>query len=311
MSWLTAVRRFAQSSNFPVRGLAAHVRTYRRAATVAAIVLAAVAALCGALAMVTAVTAPATVPVAISGTVLSKSAELFGAGDGDKHLAGVDIYEAGKGARITCEPVPATSTLTPAAPGAPAVLDDEADKEDLTESEAESDQSASPAIEIGTDGSVNRDDAKKLVNPVPPGTSALTAHVWFLYRLSGLGDWDAFIAAYHDKGLRGDDESEDAPLAQVQALNISGAQMERYRLTAASLALSGLYTGRFADPYPEYRELLSTELLSTCFADSEVADQRMTLPPAAVTSSVPAPEEVTPPAHSTEQGLDAVEEPGG
>lgn len=271
------------------------VRTYRRILTIGAVTMASVVAACVVMAVVTAVTTPAAVPVAIAGTVLSEAAELFGGGDGDKHLSGADIATAGDGAQIDCEPVPAsTSTPSAAPPTATAPAgDDETDGEMQTQEPADS--AATAPIAIGTSGSMSRDDAKKLIDPVPPKASALTAHVWFLYRLAGLGDWETFIAAYRDKGMRGDDEAENAPLVQVQALNITGAQIERYRLTGASLALSGLYTGRFDDPYPEYRKLLSTELLSTCFADSEVADQRMTLPPAAaVTSSVPEPEVAEP-----------------
>lgn len=297
LPWLTTVRRFLQSSATSA-GCATlkQARTYRSILTVGAVTMASVVAVCVAMAVVAAVTTPAAVPVAIAGTVLSKAAELFGSGDGDKHLSGTDIATAGDGAQIDCQPVPAPSTVTSTpivAPPTSPVPDDVGEIEDEAGTEEPASAAMSP-IEIGTNGSMSHDDAKKLIDPVPPKTSALTAHVWFLYRLAGLGDWDTFIAAYRDKGLRDDDEAENAPLVQVQALNSSGAQMERYRLTAASLSLSGLYTGRFDDPYPEYRELLSTELLSTCFANSELADQRMTLPPATVTSSVPELESTEP-----------------
>ena len=114
------------------------------------------------------------------------------------------------------------------------------------------------------------------------GTSALTAHVWFLYRLAGLGDWGTFIAAYNAAGLSGSDESPDAPLRQVQMLNTAGVDIEPYRLTAAALSVAAQTTGRVTDPYPVFREVTSTELLGSCSDDPELVAARAPLPPPAV-----------------------------
>ena len=124
-------------------------------------------------------------------------------------------------------------------------------------------------IPLGNGGSISREDAALLLAPLEPGSSTLKAHVWFLYRLAGLGGWDRFTAAYAAAGLRGDEDSANAPLRQVQTLNTVVSDMERYRLTAAALAAAGEQTGRFTDPYPRYREMVATELMSSSMSGTE------------------------------------------
>lgn len=192
---------------------------------------------------------------------------------------------------MTCHPVaPAATATTTAIAAAPSPAEP---------AEAPPSQSTPPTalapIVVGADGSLDRDSAAALIDPVRPGTSTLRAHVWFLYRLAGLGDWNTFIAAYRDAGLHDDDSDAGAPLRQVQALNTVGADMERYRLTAAALAAAGEYTGRLSDPYPDYRDLVATELVSSCLGDSTDVGVRMTLPPPSITPAAP----VTSPAPGT------------
>lgn len=265
-------------------------------------------------ALVPVVTAPVAAPVAVAGKVLGGVAGLFGTAFGDNSLTGKEIEDAGRGSGIDCKPQD-----VPTPTSRPAVDTPDASTAELSPDSG--DDAASPAapdaatpkaspIAVRTDGSLSRDDARRLIDPVPIKTSALTAHVWFLYRLAGIGDdWGGFVTAYRDAGLHGDDEAEDAPLLQVQRLNHDGVPVDGYRLTAASLAASGLYTGRFSEPYPGYRQLLATELLSGCMAKTGLEERRMKLPPAAVTSPAPVPDAADLPASAASPEPVSEEEP--
>jgi len=247
--------RSMASGGGPVGALRALARYRRRVLVAAVLVFAATAAMVLSLFAVVFVSSPATVPVVIAGSVISEAAELFGGG-GRNTMSGRELAEAAAGTEITCRPVPVESV-------AAGPLSEDPQLGPMP-------AAAMEPIAVAADGSVDRADAAALIDPVLPGTSSLTAHVWFLYRLGGLGDWDQFVAAYRANGFRDSDESPDAPLSQVQALNSAGVDMERYRLTAAALTAAGQYTGRLRDPYPGYRELVITELATRCFDDSKI-----------------------------------------
>ncbi len=227
---------------------------------------------------------PVAAPVAIAAKLLPDVADLFGAGDNSGAEMSVQQFSAaGSDAAITCRTrVTPTSSLTAAAEQTGEVL--------ALNAAAPNSAPVAKPISINHDGSINRLDARALIDPVLPGTSALTANVWFLYRLAGLGDWDTFVAAYKLAGLHDDDEGSNAPLMQVQALNASGVDMEQYRLTAAALTAAGQFTGRLKDPYPGYRELVAMELVSGCLDDPAATTLRATLPPPSITTA-PAPVE--------------------
>lgn len=212
---------------------------------------------------VTVFTAPAAAPVAVAAAVLGPAAEVFGDGGGGA-ISADQLAAAADQGDVTCDLAPAEDPAT-AAPD-PGVSGEDPDERPQP-------------IALGRGGSISREDVARLVGPLPPGTSTLTAHVWFLYRLAGLGSWDRFAAAYTAAGLRPDEDSPNAPLRQVQALNSAVSDMERYRLTAAALAAAGELTGRLTDPYPRYRELVSVELVSSCMTGTGAEAERMTLPP--------------------------------
>ena len=221
-------------------------------------------------------TAPAAAPVAVTATVLGSAAEVFGAGEGSEALSGNQLEEAASQGDVTCDLAPAAdpATTTAAAPSSETATE----TADPTVSADSLPERPAP-IPLGSGGSISREDAALLLAPLEPGSSTLKAHVWFLYRLPGLGDWNRFTAAYAAAGLRADEDSANAPLRQVQALNTAVSDMERYRLTAGALAAAGEQTGRFTDPYPRYREMVAIELMSSCMSGTGAEGERMTLPP--------------------------------
>ncbi|BBX87906.1 hypothetical protein [Mycolicibacterium aubagnense] len=273
----------------PAAVLAAIARRRRQLVWLLATLGALSAVACGVLAvcsLLLVVLSPAAAPVAIAGKVLSNVADLFGDGQGEDSISGRQLPAAGDGGSESCRPLPppglavSSGELSSAPPSA----------DPPTPSPA----TGIAAITVGADGSLDRTDAAALIAPIPLRTSALRAHVWFLYRMSGLGDWDRFTAAYRDARLSDDDKRSDAPLQQVQALNTVGADIERYRLTAAALVTAGERTGLLSDPYPDYQQLVATELVSSCFDNSSAEDARMTLPPPATTiAQTPPPPAVT------------------
>jgi hypothetical protein len=236
------------------------------------------------LAFIAVLSAPAAAPIIVASKVLGSAAEAFGPGDGE--LTGEELAQSGEQSDLICDAAPEADTV--AADTEPTVTETPT-VEDLTATEDDSPVAPDP-IRIGEGGSISRDDADLLLAPLTPGASTLRAHVWFLYRLAGLGDWAAFTIAYEDAGLAVDEESDNAPLRQVQAINSTGADIERYRLTAAAMVEAGQQTGWFTDPYPEYRELVMVEVLSGCLSDA--GSDRMVLPPASITTTAPAPDEV-------------------
>ncbi len=294
MNWLGLLRRIRALDGFsnPLELLRRAAR-FRWAIIAAAALLSLPLVVVLSVALVLVVSAPVAAPVAVAGRVLGGASEVFGKTFGGDGLTGAEIAEAGRGSGVECKlqdvPDQGTDVTATASPPTPSEAPNDADPADgRIPATAENPVPKAPPIAVRTDGSISRDDAKLLVDLVPVKTSALTAHVWFLYRLGGIGsDWNTFITAYRDAGLRGDDESTDAPLAQVQKLNHGDDPIDGYRLTAASLAASGLYTGRFSEPHPSYRELLTAELMSSCMDKTGLDDKRMALPPAAVTSSAP------------------------
>lgn len=217
-------------------------------------------------------TAPAAAPVAVAAAVLGPAAEVFGDGEGGQ-VSGPRLAEIAGDGTVTCDRAPRPDTTSTSGADSPTA----ADQPDPTA--ADTSAGGIGPIPLGPGGSISREDAARLVDPLPPHTSTLRAHVWFLYRLAGLGDWDQFTAAYSAAGFHGDEDSPDAPLRQVQALNRGGADVGRYRLTAAALAAAGEQTGRLADPYPRYRELVTVELMSSCMSGTGADDEQMTLPP--------------------------------
>lgn len=243
------------------------------------------AAACGVLAacsMLLVVASPAAAPVAIAGKVLSNVTDLFGEGQGQDSISGRQLLAAGDGGNESCRPRGPVAGLAASA-GEPSIAPPGADPGPASPS------AGTAAIAVGADGSLDRADAAALITPIPLRTNALRAHVWFLYRMAGLGDWDRFTAAYRDGGLDDGDTRSDAPLQQVQALNTIGADIERYRLTAAALVTAGERTGLLSDPYPDYQQLVATELVSSCFDNSGAEDVRMTLPAPATTTTAPTP----------------------
>ena len=180
----------------------------------------------------------------------------------------VQIWIPRNHVRATCDLAPTAypATTTPAAPSSETATD----ATDPTMS-ADAPPERPQPIPLGNGGSISREDAALLLAPLEPGSSTLKAHVWFLYRLAGLGDWDRFTTAYAATGLHADEDSPNAPLRQVQALNTVVSDMERYRLTAAALAAAGEQTGRFSDPYRRYREMVAIELMSSCGKEVEAA----------------------------------------
>ncbi|BBY54083.1 hypothetical protein H7J07_05595 [Mycobacterium koreense] len=286
---ISAVRRFRQMGDKQPPLLLMRLMRARTIAAVLAAVSAAFALLVVLVMVLVAITAPVAIPAAIVGTVISDVADLFGGGKKPDAITGADLADAGRDADITCKPVPVSALPKPAASQPPAPVEGEPggdqgqDDEDVTPPATV----VSP-IEIHADGSLEHSDAEMLVNAVPPHTSVITAHVWFLYRMAGLGDWDGFVAAYRAAGLDEKDRADDAPLAQVQKLNTIGVDIDPYRLTAAALATAGMQTQRYEVPYEDYREILSTELMSSCLQDAGLEAKRMTLPPPATPSPVPA-----------------------
>lgn len=223
----------------------------------------------------------ATGPVSIAGKLLPDAADLFGSGE---DLSGEQLAAAGRDGSITCR---VRATVSNSDTAAPDIAPIEAVQ--VPDSQTAPKPSTAPAavepIPIKEDGSVSKDDARTLIDPVLPGTSALQANVWFMYRAAGLGDWDTFTAAYRSAELRDDDQSPDAPLQQVQRLNSRGVDMEPYRLIAAALTSAGQVTGRLKDPYPGFRDLIVTELVSGCLDADPASSERVKLPPPVVTTT--------------------------
>ncbi|CPW66997.1 Uncharacterised protein [Mycobacteroides abscessus subsp. bolletii] len=221
----------------------------------------------------------ATGPVSIAGKLVPDAADVFGTGG---EMEGGDLAAVGREGDILCRNG-ATPSSSTAGAFESAAIGPVADSSAATTTSTP--PNAIEPIPVNADGSISKADAQRLVDPVLPGTSALQADVWFMYRLAGLGDWDTFTAAYRAAGLREDDESPDAPLQQVQLLNSRGVDMEPYRLTAAALTSAGEVTGRLEDPYSGFRDLIVTELVSGCFDDDQTSLERSALPPPVVTSS--------------------------
>ena len=247
---------------------------YRRVAAVLAAASAVVIVPVGTAVTAGIVSAPATAPAAVAAAVLDQAAAVFGGGEGNAAADEMIAAAADGPVRCTQPAIPAPGQPIPPPAAIPA--------------NSTAPVPATPVAPIPVDSSVGLSvtDAHLLVDPVPPGTGALTANVWFLFRMAGLGDWQTFTAAYAAAGLRGDDNRADAVLAQAQALNAVGAPIEGYRLTAAALTQAGLMAGRLADPDPEFRQVLAVELVSGCVADEEAAAARVSLPPP---SMAPAP----------------------
>lgn len=245
--------------------------------------------MCATVVLIAVITAPAAAPIIAAGTALGSAAEAFDGGDGE--MTGEELAQAGADSGITCDAVPAPENFPPAT--APIVAASPESGE--TVPTPESGPVAPEPIRIDEGGSISRDDAESLLEPLTQGTSTLRAQVWFLYRLAGMGDWAAFTTAYENAGLSPTDESSDAPLRQVQTLNANGVPVEPYRLTAAAMTEAGQKTGRFTHPYPEYENLLVVEVLSSCLSDSDAGESRMTLPAPSITTPAPAPVEVAEP----------------
>jgi len=245
--------------------------------------------ICAVAVLIAVITAPAAAPVIAAATVLGSAAEAF-SGEGGE-MTGSELAQAGTDSGVTCDAIPAPEAITAAAT---AVAADSPESGD-TVSATEPGPVAPEPIQIGEGGSISRDDAELLLEPLTPGTSTLRAHVWFLYRLAGMGDWAAFTTAYENAGLSPAEEYPDAPLRQVQTLNANGVPVERYRLTAAAMAEAGQKTGRFTDPYPGYEDLLVVEVLSSCLSNTDAGESRMTLPAPSTTVVAPAPAEVAEP----------------
>lgn len=263
--------------------MAARTRQPARRLLVAVVVV-----LCGALAVVAGVAvlvgvlvSPAAAPVAIVATVLGPAAAAFGSGE-DGQLTGAQLAEAADGSGLQCDNAPEVDRA-PLRTGTP--------EDPPVAVPGETSGSGTTPIQLGEGGSISRADAEMLLAPLGESSSTLRAHVWFLYRLSGAGNWMQFAKAYEDSGLAADEESDNAPLRQVQQINTVGADVERYRLTAAALAGAGQLTGRLTDPYPDYRQLVAAELIGSCVSDS--GEERMVLPPPA-TSMAPSDPRSTP-----------------
>lgn len=217
-------------------------------------------------------TALVAAPAAVAGSVLGTAAEVLGGGDDPEEVSGQQLAGIGQQAPVNCDAAPAASV--PVAPAMPA-----GDRVDAAPDTSGPPDAVVTPIPLREGGSIGREDIELLIAPIREGESALKAHVWFLYRLAGLGDWDTFNAAYTLAELRSDETGPAAPLRQVQELNPAGADVGRYRLTAAALVSAGEQTGRLRDPYPEYREFVAVELLGSCLGDSDVTGMLAELPP--------------------------------
>ena len=218
---------------------------------------------------------PAVVPAAVVSTVLGSDADLFNVGSGE--ISGGEWAEFADDLDARCDRVASSGDLPVEVPTQGAAAIGGGDSTDVS------------AMTLGEGGRPSRDDVAQLLEPLPMEANSLLAHVWFLYRLAGLGDWDRFAADYAAAGLSEEEDSPDAPLRQVQELNAVGVEMEPYRLTAAALVGAGQQTGRFVDPYPRYRELVAVELLSSCHTGTDAEDSRMTLPPPRIAPTAAAP----------------------
>ncbi len=252
----------------------------RRLIVIPLLVLTMVMVLVMAITVVVAIfTAPAAAPVAVASTVLGTAADVFGGGEGDAS-SGSDLAAAANPSEVKCDLAPAPDPETPTP--VPTTAETAAVAADSNSGEAPS----TAAVRLGRGGSISRDDAAMLIAPLENGTSALKAHVWFLYRLAGIGDWESFNSAYTAAGLRDDEDSANAPLRQVQIFNTARADVGMFRLTAAALVAVGEQTGRFRDPYPRYRDLVAIELMSSCMSGTGTDEDRMTLPPPGPPESV-------------------------
>lgn len=226
--------------------------------------------------LVSVIPKPAVVTVVVAAQVLGSVSEVFGDNGGD--LTGEELSRAADGAGVECDGAPAGQAVNTTAATT-------ADDGTLDTNRGTS-AGVKPMV-LGAQGSIGQEDTETLLDPLPREVSSLRAHVWFLYRLSGMGDWDQFTATYTAAGFSDSEETDNAPLRQVQRLNAIGADVGRYRLTAAALVSAGQQTGWFTDPYPGYRDLVAVELIGSC--DSASAEDRMALPlPAATPSEIQA-----------------------
>ena len=265
----------------PVVEKALHRIGYKRVLVTLTALVAVAAIGFGSLIAIAMASSPAAVPVAIAGKVLSGVTDLFGGGDGGSGdtLSPKELAEAGAAdapeCRIARVPAgsPAAAATTSRTPSSGAATTTAAGSRPVS------------AIAVATDGSVSRSDARALIEPVAPGTSALTAHVWFMYRLAGLGDWAAFTAAYERAGLDDADKDPEAPFKQVQALNPTGVDLAPYRVTAAALTSAAESTGRVRDPYPDYRAVVGKELVAACVDDPGVSSISPSMPKPSTSSS--------------------------
>lgn len=278
----------------PVVEKALHRIGYKRVLLTLTAVVAVTVIAFGSLIVIAMASSPAAVPVAIAGKVLSGVTDLFGDGDDDSAdtLSPKELAEAGASGAPECR-----IARVPAGSQAAAPTTTRAPGSAVATTTASGSRPVS-AIAVATDGSVSRSDARALIEPVLPGTSALTAHVWFMYRLAGLGDWAAFTAAYERAGLDDGDKDPEAPFKQVQALNPAGVDLSPYRVTAAALTSAAESTGRVKDPYPDYRAVVGKELVAGCIDDPGVSSIRPSMPKPS-TSSTPT---TSPPATTTAPG---------
>lgn len=132
-----------------------------------------------------------------------------------------------------------------------------------------------------------------LVPPVPKGTPALVAQVWFMWRMAGMGpNWETFIGRYRVAALHENQKGRGAALDQIQKLNREGVDIEKYRQPAAALTLAGIKVKRYESPGEDFVEELGVELLSGCLPNDPVASSRQSAPPPVVAA---APRTTTPP----------------
>ena len=273
-SWTgRAARRGVAAVLTPAGERILHRIGYRRVAAAVAVTATAVVAPFGMAVTAAIVTAPVTVPASVAATVLDEAAAVFGI-DGESSHAAAELAAASADDPVQCTRTATLSSAVAAPSPSPVPVGAVGPTAETTDVPA---PAISP-IPVAPGGRIDTASAHLLVDPVLPGTSALTANVWFLYRLAGLGDWAMFTAAYTAAGLSGDDLSADAVLVQAQTLNATGAPLESYRLTAASLTLAGVLTGRLMEPYPDFRGVLAVELVSGCVADTDADDARVALP---------------------------------
>lgn len=268
-----------------------HRLGYRRVCLAVAAVATAGVVLMGVIVGLSVTVAPIAAPAAVADAILAEAAGVFGAEEDQPSDGAVTADEQPR-----CVPAAAsTTTVTPPTPSF-----DSAAPAEATGSE---DARVQP-IPVGPDGAIDISDAHLVVDPVPPGSDALTANVWFLYRLGGLGDWDEFIESYRLAGFgeAADDTDPDVVLARVQALNHRGVDLAPYRLTAAALTMAGQVSGRLVDPYPQFREVVAIELQSGCFGDVESSELRATMPPANTTALTTPPPLAPLPAESSSGG---------